>query len=77
MDITATRAHIRRRIAEGDLAGARIRKTWVGPGLRRPCDACGRPVAADELEYEHELADGSVVRLDGVCDALWRIETGQ
>jgi hypothetical protein len=32
--------------------------TWAGQGCGAPCAICGRPINADELEYELEFATG-------------------
>jgi hypothetical protein len=34
------------------------------------CDACGRKIAADEIEYELVAENGNEIRLDGDCYAL-------
>lgn len=45
-------------------------KTWVGPSRGAICDACGRNIAVDEIEYEIVARNGNEVRLDGDCYAL-------
>jgi|SRR5215475_13327973 hypothetical protein len=47
-----------------------IAKTWVGPSRGAVCDACGRKIAADEIEYELVAENGNEIRLDGDCYAL-------
>ena len=55
-------------------------RTWGGPGVGAPCSVCGKPVRADELEFEIQFArDGDNPGLDKFhvhlrCFAAWEFE---
>lgn len=46
-------------------------KCWVGKGTSRPCHGCGVAIRPDELEYELDIADGTTLRFDATCLAVW------
>jgi hypothetical protein len=55
-------AAVRDRVVEavlgGKLPGRSADRTWAGPGCGATCAICGRPVGADEREYELEFVTG-------------------
>jgi hypothetical protein len=40
----------------GKLPDRSPERTWAGQGSGAPCTICGRPINADEMEYELEFA---------------------
>ena len=65
---------IRERILNGELPKQHCRMTWYGPGSGGICVACERPVAADEVEVECDLAKGGTIRLHRTCYDVWSKE---
>jgi hypothetical protein len=47
---------------------------YTGRGSGRSCDACDQPIQPDQVEYEWESDDGSVVRFHLGCAALLEAE---
>jgi hypothetical protein len=44
-------------IRTGQLPDRSAERTWAGRGCGAPCVICGRPIRADELEYELEFTN--------------------
>jgi hypothetical protein len=55
-------AIIRAKLAADELPSAKPEKVWGGKGTGQPCKGCGRPIGADDIEYE--------VDLPGACLAM-------
>jgi hypothetical protein len=62
---------IRQKIVAGLLPCDQCRVLWAGPGSGSPCAVCGRPVSSEELEYECEQSNRSVIRFHYACYVLW------
>ena len=74
MDVAVIHERIRRKLSQGLLPAERPTKTWAGNGSGFSCSGCGRPIVAPQLEFEHDLSEGRLLRFHGVCDGLWRVE---
>jgi hypothetical protein len=69
------RQAIRQRILAGNLPKENCRMTWYGPGTGGVCIACEQPIAADEVEVDCDLPDGSgTIRLHRRCYDIWAAE---
>lgn len=67
-------ALIHRRIELGELPDPVERvRLWGGAGSRRPCQVCGEPIAASEVEYEMDI-DRRTIVFCLPCYLLWRAE---
>ena len=62
---------IRQKIIAGLLPCDPCRVLWAGAGTRSTCAACDRPVAPEDIEYEREQRDGSIIRFHFRCYVLW------
>jgi hypothetical protein len=68
LDCSAT---IRAKLAAGTLPATRPSQVWAGESRGETCDACDRPIAPGEIEYEANLADRGVFRFHLTCFDLW------
>ena len=64
LDCSAT---IRAKLTAGTLPATRPSQVWVGENRGETCDACDRPIAPGEIEYEANLADHGVFRFHRSC----------
>lgn len=46
-------------------------RTWAGQGTGRPCHLCRRPILAQEIEYEVDLATGKRLLFHFACQQAW------
>lgn len=58
-------------ITTGHLPQVKPIRLWAGFGNGRPCDGCGEPVTQADVEHEHDLEDGRVLRFDATCAVIW------
>ena len=73
MDIHARAARIAKRLADGELPRTRPVKLWAGFGNgHRACDGCCEVILARDVEHEHDLDGGGVVRFHAACSVLWQ-----
>jgi hypothetical protein len=65
-------AIIRAKLASGELPSAKPEKVWAGKGTGQSCSGCGRPITADQVEYEMDLPGARVaMRLHQSCLEVW------
>ena len=64
-------ARVRDSITADALPRQKPLKTWVGYGGHLPCEGCGDPILAAQVQYDLEMADGQVFRLHTGCHGLW------
>jgi hypothetical protein len=63
---------IRAKLAAGALPSAKPETVWAGKGTGQPCTACGRAIAADDIECELDFSGGRAgVRLHKRCVVIW------
>jgi hypothetical protein len=67
-------SRIRQKLVAGALSRADCLRTWFGPGLGSRCDACERPINADEFECECDMDDGTSLRFHRDCFMIWDAE---
>jgi hypothetical protein len=60
---------VKEAICSGKLPDRSAERTWAGRGCGAPCAICGRPINADELEYELEFATGDNTTAAGTHSA--------
>ena len=63
------------KIARGVLPSDKSLTLWAGHGSGRSCDACDKPIATTELEYDLDLAGDLILRFHGACAGLWQSTT--
>ena len=44
---------------------------WASFGTGKPCDGCGEPIRATEVEHEVEFEGGGLLRFHAACLTLW------
>jgi hypothetical protein len=71
MDNRTRAAHVEQRLADGRLPKRKNAELWAGPGTGKPCDGCGEPIQGTEVEHEHMLEAGGILRLHAACTLLW------
>jgi hypothetical protein len=67
-------AVIRAKLAAGTLPTARPSQVWAGESRGDVCDACDRPIAPAEMEYEVNITDHGVFRFHRACFDAWHQE---
>ena len=68
-------AGIRELLSRRGLPDAQFDRLWGGSGTQCCCEACGRTIAGDEVEYELEYRQGAqivTVVLHRDCWEAWR-----
>jgi hypothetical protein len=68
----AFRDRVLEAISSGKLPDRCADRTWAGRGCGAPCVICGRPINADELEYELEFVTGD----NGTQLAAYHVHNG-
>jgi hypothetical protein len=68
----AFRDRVLEAICSGKLPDRCAERTWAGRGCGAPCVICGRPINADELEYELEFDTGD----NGKDPAAYHVHNG-
>lgn len=66
---------IRELLARHGLPDAQFTRLWAGRGTQCCCEACGRTIAGDDVEYELEYRQGThvlTVVLHRDCWEEWR-----
>lgn len=66
---------IRELLSRRGLPDAQFERLWGGRGTQCCCEACGRPIAPDDVEYELEFRQGSqnvTMVLHRDCWEEWR-----
>ena len=67
---------IRELLSRHGLPDAQFERLWAGRGTQFCCEACGRSIAGDEVEYELEYRQGTrslTVVLHRDCWEEWRL----
>jgi hypothetical protein len=67
---------IRELLARRGLPDAQFERLWGGHGTHCCCEACGRTISGDEVEYELEFRQGAqrlTVVLHRDCWEEWRM----
>jgi len=72
MDIHERASIIAGRLAENALLRTKSHRLWVGFGKGRLCDGCGEPITGGDVENEHDLAGGGILRVHAECSVLWQ-----
>jgi hypothetical protein len=74
------RALARKVIRAGRLPRRDPDRTWGGVGMGMPCTVCGKPIPAEQIEYELDFShDGAAPGLDRFhlhlrCFAAWEMD---
>jgi hypothetical protein len=71
MEILERGKRIAERLKDGRLPREKSAQLWAGFGKGRACDGCGETIAASDVEHEHDLVSGAIVRFHAACSVLW------
>jgi hypothetical protein len=63
------------KIARGVLPSNKPLTLWAGHGSGRPCDACDKPIARTEFEYDLDLPGDLIIRFHDACAGFWQSAT--
>jgi len=75
-DEAALRDFARLAIRRGRLPRLKPDRVWGGPGCKRPCAVCEKPITLDQTEYEMAFDPCGVdlFHLHIYCFAAWEME---
>jgi hypothetical protein len=63
---------IKEKLATGLLPRRAVQKTFYGPGVGKPCVACGRTITSQHIEVEADFDGGPTLRFHSACFDAWR-----
>ena len=72
MEIHQRAAIIAERLAENKLSRTKSVRMWAGFGNGRPCDGCAEAITGGDVEHEHDLVGGGILRFHAECSVLWQ-----
>lgn len=71
METDRRAGQVAERLADGRLPKRRSATMWATFGTGKPCDGCGEPIRATEVEHEVEFEGGGLLRFHAACLTLW------